>query len=192
MSISSGGALAQGILVSFNSLLCTYCLTVAIVIIWQPCSASRLSTDPAEHSATRACRTSELELFMLAFHLAFAALSLAGAIVAYIGHIVLVRITRAMLVVFAAIYTALAIYQAVADHLTSLLGPLELVVSVVTFAVGVPSGVLYERELRSHRQVLPDAFNGVLPSSSSSTTSSHRTIDRQPSAVTPAAVRLAW
>lgn len=177
---------------SFNALLCAYCLAVSVVIIWQPCSASRLSTDPAEHNAVRTCTTSELELFMLAFHLAFAALSLAGALVAYIGHIVLVRITRTMLGVFAAIYTALAIYQVVADHLSSLLGPLELVVSIVTFAVGVPSGVLYERELRCDRQVLPHAFNGVLPSGSSSTSSSHRTVDQQPSAVASAAVRLAW
>jgi hypothetical protein len=189
MPLSTRGVLAQRVLVSFNVLLSAFCLAAAIVVMWRPCSASRISADPGALRVAKACQTSQLELFMMGFHLGFAVLGLAGAFVAYIGHLVLVRVTRGLLFVFAATYMGLALWQLATTRsstLASLLGPLELVVAVVTLAVGVPSGLFYERELRCDRRVLPDAFDSVIPSRTTTSISSNsRAIDRHPS-------RLAW
>ncbi|RLN49964.1 hypothetical protein BBJ28_00013015 [Nothophytophthora sp. Chile5] len=166
MVLSARGVLAQTTLVSFNALLGVYCLAVVLLEALQPCSSSSLlSTDPRAHTTVNTCSTSSLELFTLSFHLAFAALAFAGACVAFIGHLVLVRITRGMLVLFAAFYVALAIWELTALRRSPLIPPLELTVALLTLAIGWPSGLIFERELRCDRQVLPDGFDSVLPTS---------------------------
>ncbi|KAG6599745.1 uncharacterized protein IUM83_13212 [Phytophthora cinnamomi] len=192
MPISTRGVLAQWVLVAFNALLSAYSMAIVVAIILRPCSSSSISTDPGEHTATTTCNITPLELFMLAFHLAFAALALVGAGVAYVGHIVLVHVTRGMLFIFAAIYLALAVYELAAVRPVTLMGPLEMIVALLTFAVGVPSGAVYERELRCDRRVIPDAFDSVLPSNPWSASGLERTIRRSTAAAGAAASRPAW
>ncbi|KAE8903593.1 hypothetical protein PF005_g12189 [Phytophthora fragariae] len=182
MPISTRGLLAQWVLVTFNALLSVYSLAMVVAITLRPCSSSSISNDLGAHAATTTCNISQLELFLLGFHLVFAALALTGAAVAYVGHIVLVHLTRGMLFVFAAIYLALAVYELAAVRPVTPMGPLELVVAVLTFAVGVPSGAVYERELRCDRRVIPDAFDSVLPSNPWSGSGLERTIRRSTAA----------
>ncbi|EGZ13711.1 hypothetical protein PHYSODRAFT_249473 [Phytophthora sojae] len=190
MPISTHGLLAQWVLVTFNALLSAYSLAVVVAITLRPCSSSSISTDPGEHLATTTCTISYLELFLLGFHLAFAALALAGGVVAYVGHIVLLHVTHGLPLVFAAIYLALAVYELAVVRPVTLMGPLELVVAILTFAVGVPSGAVYER---CDRRVIPDAFDSVLPSNPWSVPGLERTIRRSTAAgAATTTARSAW
>ncbi|RLN57111.1 hypothetical protein BBJ28_00004504, partial [Nothophytophthora sp. Chile5] len=163
MVLSARGVMAQTTLLCFDALLGVYCLAVVLLEALQPCSSSSLlSTDPSAHTTAKTCSTSSLELFTLSFHLAFAALAFAGACVTFIGHLVLVRVTRGMLVLFAAFYVGLAIWELTVLHRSPLIPPLELTVALLTLVIGWPSGLIFERELRCDRQVLPNGFDSVL------------------------------